>query len=69
MATITTKDMETLDLALWRAGRREKGALEAALNSNPGLAARPPVLEPRVPIRLPAPAKGYGTVKTVKLWD
>lgn len=68
MPEITTLDMETVDLALWRAGQRAPGAVEAALDANRGLAARPPVLPPRVTITLPAPAKA-SPKPTVKLWD
>lgn len=69
MTTITAKDMELVDLALWRSGRREPGAIEAAFDHNPGLAARPPQLEARVPITLPPAQRSVAAVKTVKLWD
>jgi len=68
MAEITTKDMETIDLTLWRAGRREPGAVEAALDANYGLAARPPVMPPRVAIAMP-PVDPVRIVRTVKLWE
>ena len=68
MATITTKDMETLDLTLWRAGRREPGAVEAVLDINPGLAARTPVLPARITITLPPPAR-RAILPTIRLWD
>ena len=68
MAQITTKDMETVDLALWQAGYRTPGAVEAALDANRGLAARAPVLPARVTITLPTPAKASPR-PTVKLWD
>lgn len=68
MATITTKDMETLDLTLWRFGRREPGAVEAVLDINPGLAARPPVLPARITVTLPPPAQ-RSVQPTVRLWD
>jgi len=65
---ISTKDMETVDLALWRAGRREQGAVEAAFDSNYGLAARPPVLPARIAITMPV-ATSTRVLPGIKLWD
>lgn len=69
MATeLFSKDGEPIDLVLWREGRREAGAVEAALDANPGLAACPPVLPARVKIVLPPPAT-TPIRPTIRLWD
>lgn len=67
---LTSKDREPVDLVLWRAGRREPGAVEKAFDLNHGLAAKPPILEPRVQISMPpAQSAAQRVVKSVKLWD
>ena len=68
MKTILSKEGEPVDLALWRAGRRGRGALEAAFDATRRLAEKPPRLPAGVSIRMPDQPV-VATVKTVKLWD
>ncbi len=68
MKIIRTLEHESIDAALWRAGRRGRGELEAALDATRRLAAQPALPPPGVVIALPdAPATK--PAKTVKLWD
>lgn len=69
---IRTQEGETAEEALWRAaGDRERlprGQIEAALEANPDLPARAPVLPAGVAIDVPAPAPMRPRA-TIRLWD
>lgn len=68
-ASDTTLDGDTLDLVLWRELGRTAALTEQALELNPGLAARGPVLPAGVTIILPAATAPAQVLETVKLWD
>lgn len=66
--TVTTVQGDMLDLVCFRFYGRHRGTVEAVLDANPGLAARPFLLPAGVVIvmpGLPAPAEPA----TVRLWD
>lgn len=69
MATqIRTLQAETVDALCWRHYGRTRGAVEAVLQANPGLASCGPILPQGILVlmpTLPAPA----TKTTVSLWD
>ena len=68
MKIVRTQEHEPIDLALWRAGRRGRGELEAALDATRRLAARPILPPAGVAIALPDAPRAT-PAKTVKLWD
>lgn len=68
MKTILSKEGEPVDLALWRAGRRGRGEVEAAFDATRRLAEKPPRLPASVAIRLPNDPV-VAVAATVKLWD
>ena len=69
MATqIRTLQAETVDALCWRHDGRTRGAVEAVLQANPGLASCGPILPQGTLVlmpALPAPAPK----PTVSLWD
>ena len=61
---------DTLDLICWRELGRTAGVVEAALETNPGLADLGPVLPMGTPVELPALAiVQVETREIVQLWD
>jgi phage tail protein X len=68
MDRYVTKDGDSVDLICWRVYGQQASAAEAVLAANPGLAARGPVLEAGIVVRLPdAPKTNPST--TIRLWD
>lgn len=68
MSAVVSRDGEPLDLIVWRNRGRTGGLVEAALGSNPGLAALGPELPGDVTIQLPADSTAPPVRQTVKLW-
>ena len=67
MTTYVTVDGDMVDLVCRRHYGRRRGAVEAVLEANPGLAARGPVLPAGVEILLPdLPSPGPAIAR---LWD
>jgi phage tail protein X len=66
--TVISREGDTLDLVLWRNRGRTAALTEQALDLNPGLAARGPVLPAGVAIVLPAATAPASVRETVKLW-
>ena len=61
---------DTLDLICWRELGRTAGVVEAALEANPGLADRGPILPRGTPVVLPDVAiAAPETRDVVQLWD
>lgn len=65
----TTKQGQTVDLACLDHYGRTAEVTEAALDANPGLAARGPVLPMGTAIVMPDIAKKTTATKLVSLWD
>lgn len=71
MATVlhVTKQNETVDLACWLHYGRTRGVTELVLDTNPGLAAKGPILPMGTAIAMPVVAPQDKQSRTVKLWD
>jgi len=65
----TTAQGEMLDLIVWRYYGFQQGAVEAVLEANPRLSARPALLPDGVTITLPEIARPRGTPPKIRLWD
>lgn len=68
MLTYRCKEGDVLDLICWKHYGREKGAVEAVLEANPGLADQGPVYQAGLEIILPELPEA-STEKVVRLWD
>lgn len=66
---ITTLQGDTVDLVCWREYGRTRGALEAVLVANPGLADYGVVLPPGTVIEMPEPAHASSTRPLLQLFD
>jgi phage tail protein X len=66
---VTAHQGDTLDLLCFRHLGRTAGAVESALEANPGLAALGPVLPMGTSVDLPDSAPATAQTKLVQLWD
>ena len=64
-----TKDGDTLDAICWTHYGQQAGAVEAVLETNPGLADSGTIFSAGVLIELPALPEPSQTIQTVRLWD
>lgn len=70
MASYVTRQGDTMDLICKAYYGTERGGLvEAALEANPGLAERGPILPAGVTVTLPDLPKPATTKPLVRLWD
>jgi phage tail protein X len=68
MVSYLTRDGDMLDWICWRHYGAREGAVELVLDANPGLAARPIVLDAGVTIVLPE-LPSPSPQPLVRLWD